>query len=72
LFILHFSFFFFATPQNRTLLSTLTLLPIVLAEASGPTYSASWALVLLCVVLGLIVSLNTTRRTSEIKRPKDE
>ena len=56
----------------KHMLSILTTLPPLVAEASGPAYSASWALVLFCVLLGLLVSLNSPRRTSEIKRPKDE
>jgi hypothetical protein len=72
--IVHFTFFIFLARHvaDRNLLFTMTMLPIVLAEASGPSYSASWALVLFCVLLGLLVSLNSPRRTSEIKRPKDE
>jgi hypothetical protein len=44
--------------------------------ASGPsgppTYGLSWALVLFCAILGLMVTLTPIRRTSEVKRPKDE
>jgi len=43
----------------------------VIGPSSGQTYSASWALVLFCVFLGLIVALNPPRRTSEIKKAKD-
>jgi len=43
------------------------------AQASGgsATYSASWALVLFCIILGLMVALNPAKRTSEIKKHKD-
>lgn len=45
----------------------------LLAQAGGgsATNSASWALVLFCVILGLIVALNPARRTTEIKKSKD-
>lgn len=42
------------------------------AQSGGSaTYSASWALVLFCIILGLIVALNPAKRTSEIKKHKD-
>lgn len=48
-------------------LSTLILsVPLLLAERS---YSVSWALILLSVILGLLVTLRPARRTSEIKKP---
>jgi hypothetical protein len=37
-----------------------------------PTYGFSWAIMLFCAILGLMVTLTPIRRTSEIKRPKDE
>lgn len=52
------------------LLALSPLNPLV-GQAGGSTYSASWALVLFCVILGLLVALNPARRTSEIKRAKD-
>lgn len=33
--------------------------------------SASWAVVIFCVALGLLVALGPSRRTTEIKRSKD-
>lgn len=42
-----------------------------LAQGGGQTYGLSWAIVLLCVILGLIVTLRPSRRTSEIKKPKE-
>ena len=39
---------------------------VLLAERS---YSVSWALILLSVILGLLVTLRPARRTSEIKKP---
>jgi hypothetical protein len=44
----------------------------ILAQAATKSDSMSWALVLFCVILGLIVTLNPSRRTYEIKRAKDE
>lgn len=45
---------------------------ILFAQSGGSsTNSASWALVLFCPILGLLVALNPPRRTSEIKRPHD-
>jgi len=51
---------------------SITFLNPLLAQAGGQTNSASWFLVLFCVALGLIVALNPSRRTTEIKRSKDE
>jgi hypothetical protein len=47
-----------------------SLMTLLLAQAGGgsATYSASWALVLFCVILGLLVALNPPRRTTEIKK----
>jgi hypothetical protein len=42
----------------------------LLAE-SGQTYGLSWALILLCVVLGLIVTLKSSHRTSEVKKARE-
>lgn len=54
--------------------SNLALLASVfppLAQGGGQTHGLSWAVVLLCVILGLIVTLRPSRRTSEIKKPKE-
>lgn len=49
-----------------------SLVPILAQSATEITVnnsnSASWALVLFCVILGLIVALNPPRRTTEIKK----
>lgn len=37
-----------------------------------PTYGTSWALMLFCAILGLMVTLTPIRRSSEVKRPKDD
>jgi hypothetical protein len=52
-----------------------SLVPLVAQSATqisvSNTNSASWALVLFCVILGLLVALNPPRRTSEIKKPHE-
>jgi hypothetical protein len=54
-----------------TLLSPLLAQSATAIGISSGTHSASWALVLFCVILGLIVALNPPRRTSEIKKPAE-
>ena len=44
----------------------------ILAQASDKSNSVSWFIVLFCVILGLLVSVNPSRRTYEVKRAKDE
>lgn len=51
-----------------TSLGSLTTLLLAQTGGGSATYSASWALVLFCVILGLIVALNPPRRTTEIKK----
>ncbi len=48
-----------------------SLLPLLAQAGGGATNSASWALVLFCVILGLLVALNPPRRSSEIKKTKE-
>ena len=43
-----------------------------LAEMTGGAISVAWGLVLFCIILGLLVTLAPSRRTTEIKRSKDE
>ena len=43
--------------------------PAVAQAGQPPTYAASWAIVLFCVVLGLIGALRPSARKSEIKKP---
>jgi hypothetical protein len=52
-------------------IASIVLLNPLIAQSAGTTNSASWALVLFCVILGLLVALNPARRTSEIKRTKE-
>jgi hypothetical protein len=42
------------------------------AASDGKGLSLSWAIVIFLTLLGLAITLSPTRRTSEIKRPKDE
>ena len=42
------------------------------AAATGGASSAAWALVIFLVLLGMLVTLAASRRTMEIKRPKEE
>jgi hypothetical protein len=49
----------------------LHIIPL-LAQASAKANNISWALILFCVILGLLVTLSASRRTYEIKRSKDE
>jgi hypothetical protein len=45
--------------------------PELLAQSGDRNYGVSWAIVLLCVALGLIVTLKSSRRTSEIKKSRE-
>ena len=48
-----------------------TVVP-VLAQGPAKSLSLPWAIVGFCIILGLLVTLAASRRTTEIKRPKDE
>ncbi len=39
---------------------------------AAPSPSVCWAIVLFFLILGLLVTLSPSRRTAEVKRPKDE
>jgi len=43
-----------------------------LAEMASSAMSAAWGIVIFSIILGLLVALNPSRRTREIKRPRDE
>ena len=45
---------------------------MLLAQSAGKSLSIPWAIVGFLVILGLIVTLSPSRRTFEIKRPRDE
>jgi len=40
----------------------------LLAEGQGPTFGLSWALILLSVILGLLVTLKSSGRKTEVKK----
>ncbi|HEY4234261.1 MAG TPA: hypothetical protein VGM76_12595 [Lacipirellulaceae bacterium] len=44
----------------------------VSGPSGPPAYGVSWALMLFCAILGLMVTLTPIRRSIEVKRPKDE
>ncbi len=54
-------------PNRPTMLHIIPLL-----AQSTKSDAMPWAIVLFCVILGVIVSLNPSRRTYEIKRTKEE
>jgi len=45
--------------------------PLLAQQGGSRTYGVSWAIVLLCVALGLIVTLKSSRRTSEVKKARE-
>jgi len=45
--------------------------PVLAQAAANKSYSLPWAIVLFCVILGLLVTLAPSRRSSEIKRGRD-
>lgn len=53
-------------------LPTIFAVTVITPGASSKSDALPWALVLFCVILGVIVSLNPSRRTSEIKHDKEE
>jgi hypothetical protein len=65
-----------------SMIATLTFSALVETHLTGlllgsgllaaPSLSAPWAIVGFMVILGLLVTLSPSRRTYEVKRPKDE
>jgi hypothetical protein len=53
---------------------TLTLVTMFAAHSllAAPSLNISWAIVLFFTILGLLVTLSPARRTTEIKKPKDD
>jgi hypothetical protein len=45
---------------------------VSIAALPGTALSVAWGVVLFFIVGGLLVTLSPSRRTTEIKRPKDE
>lgn len=50
------------------LLSNVLLGFSLLAASQGPTYGLSWGLILLSVILGLLVTLKSSGRKTEVKK----
>jgi hypothetical protein len=61
--------FFAALPMLIPPLARAAWLP--LAEMPGSAMSVAWLLVLFCILLGLLVVLMPSGRTTEIKKDKD-
>ena len=67
-------------PVHSRFGSAMLIFALLMPAAAGATmpllalesYNISWALVIFPVILGLLVTLAASRRTSEIKRPKDD
>jgi hypothetical protein len=55
-----------------SLLTAASAVPFPLAAQSATTNSYAWGIVIFCVVVGLIVTLKSAHRSSEVKRPKQE
>lgn len=61
------------TLQSATFSLSGYVSPLLAAEEAGGKMKASlaWALVLLCVVLGMLVTVNPVKRETEIKGRKE-
>lgn len=54
---------------NQALFNFLPLLAQAEEGEEGRSYNISVALVMLCVILGLLVTLTPTKRSTEFKKP---
>ena len=57
------------------MLTLFAYLPMRYADwalVATPSLNVSWAIVLFFLILGLLVTLSPSRRTSEIKRPRED
>ncbi len=59
------------TPLTAAMFTALAPLAPVLAEGSKLKSSMAWGLVLLCVVLGMLVTLNPMKREKDVKGRKE-
>lgn len=57
---------------TATLLTTLPLLAAQAEDEAGRGYNLSWFIVLLCVILGLMVSLYPTKRDDKVIKAKED
>jgi hypothetical protein len=55
-----------------TTVPTTFAVTVLTPSTSSKSDAIPWAIVLFCVILGLLVSLNPSRRTAEIKHSKEE
>jgi hypothetical protein len=46
--------------------------PVSNGPSGPPSYGMSWALMLFCAILGLMVTLTPVHRSTEVKKPKEE
>lgn len=55
------------------LIANLLPYALLLAQQNNEpkSYTMPWAIILPCVILGLLVALRPAKRTSEVKRPKE-
>jgi hypothetical protein len=51
------------------LIAAAPILPLLAQEASGQKYGLGVGIIVLCVVLGLIITLTPAKRTYEVKKP---
>ena len=54
------------------MLHSLSMVAALLAQTSDKSLSVPWAIVIFAILIGLAITLSPSRRTFEIKRPKDE
>ena len=45
---------------------------LLLGQGGGQSLSIPWAIVIFSVLLGLAITLSPSRRTYEVKRPKED
>lgn len=55
-----------------SMLTATQLLSPLLAQAGEQTFAVSWALAVFCVILGVAVAVLPAKRTSEVKRRKND
>jgi hypothetical protein len=58
-------------PMFELLLAARPVEHDVTIHVSSGTNSLSWFILIFCTVLGLLIALNPSRRTTEIKRVKE-
>jgi hypothetical protein len=56
----------------NTDVSILALIDLTSVLLAAPSLSVPWAIVGFSIAIGLAITLSPSRRTYEVKRPKDE